>query len=223
MQHVKDHNQKIQYCGTNAHHQNGVAEQAIGPISNMARAILLHASAHWKHGIDSTMWPMAVQYYTYAYYILPRSNNISPSDLYFGSTIPRYKLRNMHVWGCPVYVLNPTLQAGNKIPRWEPLSKLDVFCGLSTIHSSEVPQVLNLTTGSKTTQFHVVFDNMFSTVPSVESEDDPPSHWNDLCLEQTEFIPVDIPTPLSSDWLSEEDKEQDSRTGNHTNRVRTDL
>ena len=166
---------------------------------------------------------MAVQYSTYAYNILPRSNNISPSDLYFGSTIPRHKLRNMHVWGCPVYVLNPTLQAGNKIPRWEPRSKLGVLCGLSTIHSSEVPQVLNLTTGSITTQFHVVFDDLFSTVTSVEREEDPPSHWNYLCLEQTEFIHVDAPTPLSSDWLSEEDKEQDSRTGNRTNRVRTDL
>ena len=151
VQHIEDHNQKIQYCGTNDHHQNGVAEQAIWTISNMARAMLLHASANWKYEIDSTIWPMAVQYSTYVYNILRRSNNISPSDLYFGSTIPRHKLWNMYVWGCPVYVLCPTLQAGNKIPRWEPRSKLGIFCGLSTIHSSEVPQVLNLTTGSITT------------------------------------------------------------------------
>ena len=40
---------------------------------------------------------------------------------------------------------------------------------------------------------------------------------------QTEFIPVESPVPLSPDWVSEEDKEQDSRTGTRTNRVRTDL
>ena len=55
VQHLRDHNQKIQYCGTNAHHQNGVAERAITTIYNMSRALLLHASIHWKHGIDAIM------------------------------------------------------------------------------------------------------------------------------------------------------------------------
>jgi len=185
----------------------------------MARAMMLHTSAHWKHGIDATMWPMTVQYATYVYNILPRANKVSPCDLFFGSTIPRHKLQNLHVWGCPVYVLNPSLQSGNKIPRWEPRSKRGVFCGLSTVHSSEVPQVLNLTTGSITTQFHVVFDDLFSTVASVEREEDPPSHWNDLCLEQTEYIPIDTPMPLSPEWLAESDTTLDSRTEHRTNRV----
>ena len=189
----------------------------------MARAMLLHASAHWKHGIDSSMWPMAVQYATYTYNILPRLNGISPNDIFFGTRVPRYKLRNLHVWGCPVYVLNPSLQAGKKIPRWEPRSKRGIFCGLSTLHSSEVPQVLNLTTGSITTQFHVVFDDLFTTVPSIERENEPPSHWEDLCLEHTTMIPTDHPTTLSHEWQSKEDAEQDFRTTQRSNRVRSDL
>ena len=36
--------------------------------------------------------------------------------------------------------------------------------------------MLNLTTGSIITQFHVVFDDLFATVPSIEKEDDPPLH-----------------------------------------------
>ena len=113
-----------------------MAERSIRTISNMARAMILHVSAHWKHGIDASMWPMAVKYATYIYNALPRANGISPCDLFFGTRVPRHKLRNLHVWGCPVYVLNPSLQAGKKIPRWEPRSKRGVFCGLSTIHSS---------------------------------------------------------------------------------------
>ena len=155
--------------------------------------MLLHASAHWKQDIDSTMWPMAVKYACYVSNNLPRNNNVSPSDLFFGASIPRHKLQNVHVWGCPVYVLNPTLQAGNRIPRWEPRSRRGVFCGFGTLHSSEVPQVLNLSTGSITTQYHVVFDDLFSTVPSIAREEEPPSNWSDLCLEQTEFIPIDTP------------------------------
>ena len=129
----------------------------------------------------------------------------------------------MHVWGCPVYVLSPILQSGNKIPHWEPRSKLGVFCGLSTIHSSEVPQVLNQTTGGITTQFHVVFNDLFSTVPSVEREEEPLSHWNNLYLEQTEFVPIDTPPPLSSELLSESDNAQSGRTTIRANRVRNNL
>jgi hypothetical protein len=50
-----------------AHHQNGFAERAIQTTSNMARSIILHASMHWKDGIDATLWPQAVTYVAYFY------------------------------------------------------------------------------------------------------------------------------------------------------------
>ena len=223
VQHIRDNNQRIQYCGTDAHHQNGVAERAIRTISNMSRATILHAASRWKHGIDSSMWPMAVHYAIYVCNNIPRTYNVSPSDLFLGTRVPRHKLQNMHVWGCPDYVLNPSLQAGQKIPRWEPRSKRGVFFGLSMVHSSKVPQVLNLTTGSITTQFHVVFDDLFSTVSSIAREDQPPSHWSDLCLENTELIPMDNPPSLSSEWLNEMDCTLDNQAATRTNQVRQDL
>ena len=58
-----------------------------------------------------------------------------------------------------------------------------MFLGLSTIHSSEVPLVLNLQTGSITSQYHVVIDDCFSTLESIGQDDDPPDHWDHLCLE----------------------------------------
>ena len=91
------------------------------------------------------------------------------------------------------------------------------------IHSSEVPQVLNLTTGSITTQFHVVFDDLFSTVSSIEREEQPPSHWNDLCLDNTELIPMDNPPPLSPEWLNEMDGNLNTQSTVRTNQVRQDL
>jgi hypothetical protein len=97
----------------------------------------------------------------------------------------------MHVWGCPVYVLDPQLQAGKKFPRWQPQSRRGVFVGFSSMHSSEVPLVLNLQTGSITPQFHVVFDDYFSTVQSVEREIDPPEHWAEVSLENSTFILTD--------------------------------
>jgi hypothetical protein len=55
----------MSFCGTNAHHQNGVAERAIHTISNMARSMILHASMHWKDGIYASLWPQAVTYATH--------------------------------------------------------------------------------------------------------------------------------------------------------------
>jgi hypothetical protein len=167
VQHLREHNQRVQYCGVNAHHQNGIAERSILSISNMARAMLLHASLRWKTGIDSSLWPMAVNYATYVYNHTPKENGIAPADLFTGTQIPRHKLRDIHVWGCPVYVLDPTLQAGKKLPKWQPRSRRGLFVGLSDSHSSDVPLILNLSTGSISPQFHVVFDDSFSTVMSI--------------------------------------------------------
>ena len=71
IQHLQDHNQRIKFCGVNAHHQNGVAERGIRTVSDIARCLLLHASVHWKNGIDSSLWPMAVDYAAYLYNHLP--------------------------------------------------------------------------------------------------------------------------------------------------------
>ena len=120
VQHIREHTQRLQYCGTNAHHQNGVAERAIRTVSDMARSMILHASSHWKGGIDSTLWPMAVTYAVHLYNHTRNNHSLCPADLYTGSTIPRHRLRDLHTWGCPVYVLGPTLQSGKKLPRWQP-------------------------------------------------------------------------------------------------------
>ena len=44
--HLREHNQKIQYCGVNAHHKNVVVEQSIRTVSEYACSILLHESLH---------------------------------------------------------------------------------------------------------------------------------------------------------------------------------
>ena len=71
--------------------------------------------------------------------------------------------------------------------------------------------VLNLSTGSITTQYHVVFDDRFSTVQSIGHEEDPPTDWEDLCLENTMCVPTDgtadMPVHLNDDWLTDAERE----------------
>jgi hypothetical protein len=75
------------------------------------------------------------------------------------------------VFGCPIYFLDAALQDGHKIPKWAPRACLGIFLGFSTLHSSQVPIVMNVDTGKISPQFHIIFDNKFKTVVSMSSED----------------------------------------------------
>jgi hypothetical protein len=70
---------------------------------------------HWKDGIDSSLWPMAVTYATHISKSTPK-DSVYPLDIFTGSTVPRHRLMAMDVWGCPVYVLDPKVQQGRKLP-----------------------------------------------------------------------------------------------------------
>ena len=221
--HIREHNQRLSYCGVNAHHKNGVAERAIRSVSECARALMLHAAVHWKDGISSELWPMAIHYATYIYNHIPNEQGIAPADLFTGVATPRHKLRDFHVWGAPVYVLDPTLQSGKKLPRWQPRSRRGLFVGFSPHHSSDVPLILNLRTGHISPQYHVVFDDEFSTVPSLASDTIPPSFWNAVDLEEHSLsIPLDASSTerLSPDWLTPAELEERSRTTVRQNQIR---
>jgi hypothetical protein len=103
-------------------------------------------------------------------------------------------------------VLDPKLLAGQKILRWQPRFRHDNFMGFSNLHSSEVPLVLNLNTGSITPQFHMVFDDHVTTVSSIGQDDSPPNHWADLRLENSISILEDqetsdkSPMSLNDEW-----------------------
>jgi hypothetical protein len=96
-----------------------------------------------------------------------------------------------------------------------------MFMGLSKQHASEVPLVLNLGTGSITTQFHVVFDDLFTTVPYIERDNEAPEHWAELCLENSTHIMLDSPPEhLNDDWLTTEELEIKRRRHNRDERIR---
>jgi hypothetical protein len=117
----------------------------------MARAMILHASMHWKDGIDASLWPMAVNHAIHIYNNNP-DKGVTPEDIFIGSTVPRLRLLDLHVWGCPVYVMDPQMQQGRKLPRWQPRSRRGVNLGFSLQHSSEVTLISNLQTGIIDTQ-----------------------------------------------------------------------
>jgi hypothetical protein len=87
----------------------------------MARVMIKNLSMHWKDGIAASIWPMEVTYATYIYNNTP-NNGVLVMDIFTGSTIPCHRLMDAYVWGCPVYILDPNVQQGQKLPLWQPHS-----------------------------------------------------------------------------------------------------
>ena len=165
LRHLQTFAQTIRHSGPGAHHHNGIAERSIRTIMQVARTMMLHAAIHWPEMADPSFWPMAVQHAVFLWNKMPTvETGLSPHDIFTRSRWPQSKFHDIHTWGCPVYVLAKTIADGKKIPRWQPRSQRTVNMGLSPFHASTVPLVYNPATGSITAQFHVVFDDWFSTI-----------------------------------------------------------
>ena len=120
VQHICEHNQCNCYCDVNANHQNDVAERSICTIFEIARSVMLHSSILWKDVIGLNLWPIVTSYITYIYNHMPNYEDIVTADIFTGTKFLRHKLKDNHMWGCPVYVLNSTLQQGRRFPKWKP-------------------------------------------------------------------------------------------------------
>ena len=104
---------------------------------------------------------MDVDYARYMHNHLPNDHGIAPADFFTDTQIFRHKLKDVHVWGCLVYILDPTLQQWRKLLRWESIARHGIFLRFSTYHSSNVLLVLNISTGHISPQHHFVFDDSF--------------------------------------------------------------
>ncbi|CAJ1952569.1 unnamed protein product [Cylindrotheca closterium] len=167
---VKSQKQKIDYSGVGAQHQNGAAERAIQTITTWARAMLLHQMLHWPDEADHKLWPFAMDHAVYLWNHLPREDTKqAPIELLGESKIDHHQwFQRLHVWGSPVYVLDPKLQDGKKIPKWDARARRGMYLGVSPTHSSLVSRFLNLQTGYVSPQYHVVIDDLFTTVPNAD-------------------------------------------------------
>ena len=75
-----------------------------------------------------------------------------------------------HTFGSPCFALDARLQSGIAgVQKWEARARLGVYLGHSPSHAGSVALILNPRTGHVSPQFHVVFDNNFTTVPYMDS------------------------------------------------------
>jgi hypothetical protein len=218
------HQLPTKHSGVGAHHQV-LAERQIQTIFNWSRANLLHFVLHWPQVAKNrdNLWPFAVDYAVYLHNHLPtRDSRISPAELFTNTLFSNHNhLTRAHVFGCPVYVLDPRLQDSKKIPKWSMRSRRGIYLGVSKIHSSTVHLILNPETGVISPQYHCIFDDSFSTVWSDGNFDT--NLWNNLVSQVesvdkhfslepnrdgTTALPPDF-TPFAPDIISSETHHQD--------------
>ena len=72
-----------------------------------------------------------------------------------------------------------------------------MFVGFGPVHSSDVPLILNLRTGHISSQYHVVSDYDFSTMPLIYKNSELPPWWNEIYLEGSSiYIFLDKDDPM---------------------------
>jgi len=96
--HLKLKGQTIDFSGTGAHHQNGVAKRSIKTIVEWARMMVLHAAIHWPERADLELWPFALEYAVYLWNNLPsQDSGLSPIEIFSQQKMPSYEhLRRAH-------------------------------------------------------------------------------------------------------------------------------
>jgi len=102
----------------------------------------------------------------------------------FTKTKKKQKLDTYHPFGCPVFILDLALQGSlGKIPCWDPRSRVGMYRGHSPRHASNVTLVLNISTGHVSPQYHLIFDDNFTTVQSMRISK-VPTNWDRLVTTQ---------------------------------------
>ena len=111
-------------------------------------------------------------------------------------------VKNFHPLFCPVYVLDHRLQTagGAGPPKWDPRSRIGVYCGHSPFHAGNVALIFNPKTGLLSPQYHCVYDDEFTTVACMERGEVPPN-WPNLYRYSKE-LSTEAEFTLASEWLA---------------------
>ena len=162
--------QRMSFSGVGAHHQNGIVERKNKELTNGARTVLLHAQRKWLKVIKSILWPYALLSVVERHNKLSVDKNGKTPMKKFSLTHGEIQPTDFHTWGCPVFVLDTENQSGyTGTPKLNPKSHAGIYLGHSPCHAGNVSLILNLLTGLISPQFHVVYDDEFTTVGYLES------------------------------------------------------
>ena len=112
-------NQRLTYCGVNAHFQNRIAKKRIRDLQEATRTSLLFALHKWLRMLSLHLWPYAMRTANEIMISTPTKNcDKSPQELFSGVDILP-KIKHFHTFACPTYILDNALQGQHYLPKWQ--------------------------------------------------------------------------------------------------------
>lgn len=151
-------------------------------VQAIARATLLHLQIH------PVLWPFTFDYSVHIYNHLPYNinNGLSPDDIFSCTVIGCKHLRQLHVFGCPAFVLDARHQDRKKTPKWRPHNCVCQFLGFSKERASAINLIGHFQTSHVSSQFHVVYHKKFETI-TADMMIDFKETWIDLFKESCDL------------------------------------
>jgi hypothetical protein len=100
--------------------------------------MMLQHALLWPDRADLKLWPFAMEHAVFLWNHMPKEDGtLSPMEMFTKQKMNNYEhLVRSHVWGCPVHVLDPKLQDGKMLPKWDPRARRGMCLGVSTEHAS---------------------------------------------------------------------------------------
>ena len=93
----------------------------------------------------------------------PLANVLCPLEIFTGVK-RRTNIKEYHIFGCPTHVLNFRLCSGGGLPKCNPCARRGIYIVVSPEHTSNVSLVYNTETEYVSPQYHVVYDDDFTSV-----------------------------------------------------------
>ena len=127
---------------------------------------------NWHDQITLEFWSFAFQHTVRVHNSASKKGQtLSPFALFTGKDAPQ-RPTDFRVLFCHVYFLGKELQDNKSKPKWTDCSYQGIYVGHSPHHASNVVLVYNPATKLVSPQYHVIFDEDFTTVLSLYKTDE---------------------------------------------------
>ena len=131
-------------------HQNESMEFKIKSLTLGIPTLLLHTKRLWSKAVSNMLCPFSFK---------------AAFQLKFSGVGFQFFPTYFHTWGFHAFVQEVPLQrVPARMPKWEPSVRTRIYLRHSPFHAGSVALILNNRTGNVSPQYHVVFDDTFSTV-----------------------------------------------------------
>jgi hypothetical protein len=167
-QEIQDNHQSQSFPGIGAHWKNVLAERYIGVLKGKVRIMLLHAMACWPGIITEEFWSYSYKVAAHQHNDLPSCKSPTTPYKLFTMQDDTFRPTNYRVFGCPAYVLDPSLADSNPRGKWRNRCYASVYVGVSIVHASNVAMIYNPATSLTSLAYYCLYDKDFTTVSNAD-------------------------------------------------------